>query len=209
MLANMATSLFLNGHVKTTIQKAKRVRPLAERLITFAKKGDLSSRRRVLRVVRDKAVVHQLFTSIAETMKQREGGYTRITRIAPRQGDNAAMAIIELVTEPLSAKKATVREAEAATKSAAEAKAEVDAEVKAEEAKVMDEAVDAAIVEGAAQDAVEEAVEANETGDDVANADEAAVDLEGAAQDADADEAQAQEDADVAQEAEEAEEEEK
>jgi large subunit ribosomal protein L17 len=188
MLANMATSLFQNGQIKTTIQKAKRVRPLAERLITFAKKGDLASRRRVMRVIRDKDVVYKLFTDIAVTMKQREGGYTRITRIAPRKGDNASMAIIELVMEPLSAKKAAVREAEAIAKSA--------------EDKVMDEAVDAAIVEGAADDAVEEAVEANETGEDVAVADEAAVELEGAANQAEADEAQAEVDADIAQEAE-------
>ena len=129
MLANMATSLFRNGSIKTTLPKAKRLRPLAERLITFAKRGDLHSRRRVMRVIRNKSVVHKLFTEIAEQMEQREGGYTRIVKIASRTGDNAPAAIIELVTEPVSPKKAVVKEAEAATKVAAEA------EVPAEEAK--------------------------------------------------------------------------
>ncbi|MBT1181542.1 50S ribosomal protein L17 [Bifidobacterium sp. CP2] len=115
MLANMATSLFQNGRITTTLPKAKRLRPLAERLITFAKRGDLHSRRRVMRVIRNKSVVHVLFTQIAEQMEQREGGYTRIVKIAPRKGDATPMAIIELVTEPV-AKKAVVKEAEAATK---------------------------------------------------------------------------------------------
>lgn len=121
MLANMATSLFQHGRIVTTLPKAKRLRPLAERLVTFAKRGDLHSRRRVLRVIRDKSVVHTLFTTIAEQMKQREGGYTRIVKIAPRRGDTAPQAIIELVVEPVSPKKAVVKEAEAATKVAAEA----------------------------------------------------------------------------------------
>ena len=115
MLANMATSLFQNGRITTTLPKAKRLRPLAERLITFAKRGDLHSRRRVMRVIRNKSVVHILFTQIAEQMEQREGGYTRIVKIAPRVGDAAPAAVIELVTEPV-AKKAVVKEAEAATR---------------------------------------------------------------------------------------------
>ena len=119
MLANMATSLYEHGQIKTTLPKAKRLRPLAERLITFAKRGDLNSRRRVLRIVRNKSVVHKLFTEIAQQMEQREGGYTRIIKIAPRQGDSAPMAVIELVTESVSARKAAVKEAEAAAKSAA------------------------------------------------------------------------------------------
>ncbi|KAB7790852.1 50S ribosomal protein L17 [Bifidobacterium leontopitheci] len=119
MLANMATSLFKHGRITTTLPKAKRLRPLAERLITFAKRGDLHSRRRVMRVIRDKSVVHALFTQIAEQMEQREGGYTRIVKIAPRRGDATPGAIIELVTEPV-AKKAVVKEAEAATKVAAD-----------------------------------------------------------------------------------------
>ena len=119
MLANMATSLFQNGRITTTLPKAKRLRPLAERLITFAKRGDLHNRRRVMRVIRNKSVVHKLFTEIAEQMEQREGGYTRIVKIAPRRGDAAPAAIIELVTEPVSPKQAVVKEAEAATKVAA------------------------------------------------------------------------------------------
>ena len=191
MLANMATSLFANGRITTTLPKAKRLRPLAERLITFAKRGDQPARRRVMRVIRDKSVVHILFTQIAEQMQQREGGYTRITKIAPRRGDNSPQAVIELVTEPLSAKKAVVKEAESAAKVAAK---DESAEVAA--------ATDAAVAEGAAEDAVDEAVEANEADQDVAQADKAAEDLEQAADKADKAEAQAEEDADVAEDAE-------
>ncbi len=116
MLANLATSLFEHRRITTTETRAKRLRPLAERLITFAKRGDLHARRRVLTVVRDKSVVHELFTEIAPMMAERNGGYTRITKIGPRKGDNAPMAVIELVQEPVSAKQATVREAERATR---------------------------------------------------------------------------------------------
>ena len=135
MLANMATSLFQNGRITTTLPKAKRLRPLAERLITLAKRGDLHNRRRVMRVIRNKSVVHKLFTEIAEQMEQREGGYTRIVKIAPRRGDAAPAAIIELVTEPVSPKQAVVKEAEAATKvAAAEAPEAADEEATAENA---------------------------------------------------------------------------
>lgn len=119
ILANLATSLFEHRRITTTEAKAKRLRPLAERLITFAKRGDLHARRRVLTVVRDKSVVHELFTEIAPAVAERKGGYTRITKIGPRKGDNAPMAVIELVLEPLSPKQATVREAERATRKAA------------------------------------------------------------------------------------------
>ena len=124
MLANMATSLFQNGRITTTLPKAKRLRPLAERLITLAKRGDLHNRRRVMRVIRNKSVVHKLFTEIAEQMEQREGGYTRIVKIAPRRGDAAPAAI----TEPVSPKQAVVKEAEAATKVAAAEAPEAAAE---------------------------------------------------------------------------------
>ena len=97
MLANLATALFEHGKITTTEAKAKRVRPLAERLITFAKRGDLSSRRRVMTVIRDKGVVHALFAEIGPRYDNRPGGYTRITKIGPRKGDNAPMAVIELV----------------------------------------------------------------------------------------------------------------
>jgi large subunit ribosomal protein L17 len=118
ILANLATSLFEHDSITTTEAKAKRLRPLAERLITFGKRGDLHSRRRVMTVIRDKGVVHRLFVEIAPDMAERNGGYTRITKIGPRKGDNAPMAVIELVREPV-AKKATVKEAEGATKRAA------------------------------------------------------------------------------------------
>lgn len=123
ILANLATSLFEHGRITTTQSKARRLRPFAERLVTFAKRGDLAARRRVLRVVRDKSVVHTLFTEIAPAMAEREGGYTRITKVAPRKGDNAPMAVIELVTEPVSPKQGVVREATRATARAAAPKA--------------------------------------------------------------------------------------
>jgi large subunit ribosomal protein L17 len=119
LLAGLATQLFAHRRITTTEAKAKRMRPLAERLITFAKRGDLAARRRVLTVVRDKGVVHELFTEIAPVMADRQGGYTRITKIGNRKGDNAPMAVIELVLEPVSPRQATVREAEAATRRSA------------------------------------------------------------------------------------------
>ena len=99
ILANLATQLFEHGRIVTTEAKAKRLRPLAEKLITKAKRGDIHSRRVVLTTVRDKGVVHMLFTEIAPTFADREGGYTRITKVGPRKGDNAPMAVIEIVTE--------------------------------------------------------------------------------------------------------------
>jgi len=106
LLANLAAALFTHKSIKTTETKAKRLRPLAERLITFAKRGDLHARRRVLSVIGDKEVVHILFTEIAPLVADREGGYTRITKVGNRKGDNAPMAVIELVLEPVT-KKAT------------------------------------------------------------------------------------------------------
>ena len=99
ILANLATQLFEHGKITTTEAKARRLRPLAEKLITKAKRGDIHSRRLVLTTVKDKGVVHVLFTEIAPTFAEREGGYTRITKVGPRKGDNAPMAVIELVTE--------------------------------------------------------------------------------------------------------------
>jgi large subunit ribosomal protein L17 len=99
MLANLATALFEHGKITTTEARARRLRPVAERLITFAKRGDLHSRRHVLTVVTDKTVVNTLFDEIGPGYASRQGGYTRITKIGPRKGDNAAMAVIELVTE--------------------------------------------------------------------------------------------------------------
>ncbi|WP_323096513.1 50S ribosomal protein L17 [Intrasporangium sp. YIM S08009] len=158
ILANLATSLFEHDRITTTEAKAKRLRPLAERLITFAKRGDLHARRRVLTVVRDKGVVHRLFAEIAPDMAAREGGYTRITKIAPRKGDNAPMVVIELVREPLSAKKATVKEAEAATKRAAK---QSESKKAAADTKA---AEDAEAAETAAVEVPKGAVVANEDG---------------------------------------------
>jgi large subunit ribosomal protein L17 len=113
MLANLATSLFQHARITTTEAKAKRLRPLAERLITFAKRGDLHARRQVMAVIRDKDVVHALFADIGPRYAQRPGGYTRITKVGPRKGDNAPMAVIELV-EALTIAQEAVGEAERA-----------------------------------------------------------------------------------------------
>ena len=111
ILANLATALFEHGGITTTVAKAKRLRPLAEKLVTSAKRGDLAARRRVLRVVRDKSVVHHLFTEIGPSFSSRNGGYTRITKLGPRPGDNAPMARIELV-EGMTSGQSVVAEAE-------------------------------------------------------------------------------------------------
>ncbi len=153
ILANLAQSLFEHGRITTTETKAKRLRPYAERLITFAKRGDLASRRRVLGVISDKGVVHTLFTEIGPGFAEREGGYTRITKIGPRKGDNAPMAVIELVEFGAPAKKAVKAEAEKATKKAA-AKPAAEKAAKADEAKA-DKAEEAA----AADETVDEAPE--------------------------------------------------
>ena len=123
ILANMSQQLFEHKRITTTVTKAKRLRPVAERLITFAKRGDLASRRRVMRSLTDKSVVHELFTSIAPAMTDRPGGYTRITKIGNRSGDNAPMAVIELVMEPV-ASRAVVEEATTAARAAASSNAE-------------------------------------------------------------------------------------
>ena len=104
MLANLATALFEHGKITTTEARARRLRPLAERLITYAKRGDLHARRQVLTVVADKGVVHTLFTDIGPSFSARDGGYTRITKIGSRKGDNAALAVIELIREEPDAK---------------------------------------------------------------------------------------------------------
>ena len=116
MLANLATALFQHGRITTTEAKAKRLSPLADRLVTFAKRGDLNARRKAMTVIRDKAVIHELFTEIGPQYAGRPGGYTRITKVGRRKGDNAPMAVIELV-EPMA--EAVVQEATSATKRAA------------------------------------------------------------------------------------------
>ena len=164
ILANLATSLFEHDSITTTEAKAKRLRPLAERLITFAKRGDLHARRRVMTVVRDKGVVHRLFVEIAPDMAERNGGYTRITKVGARKGDNAPMAVIELVREPV-AKKATVKEAEAATKRAAKDSKKKD-EPKVEAAPAAEETLveETAAEQAPAVELPEGAVAANEDG---------------------------------------------
>ena len=147
LLANLATALFEHGRITTTEAKARRLRPLAEKLVTKAKKGDLHNRRLVLQTVRDKSVVHTLFTEIGPRYENRPGGYTRITKIGNRRGDNAPMAVIELV-EALTVQQAAVGEAEAATKRSAKDAAgdQAIADLKKDEAPV-EEAAEAQPVE--------------------------------------------------------------
>ncbi|WP_295656511.1 50S ribosomal protein L17 [uncultured Nocardioides sp.] len=114
ILSNLATALFEHGRITTTEAKARLLRPYAEKLITKAKKGDLHNRREVLKTIHDKSVVHALFVDIAPTFSERPGGYTRITKIGPRKGDNAPMAVIELVTEAYSPKAASSKRTTAA-----------------------------------------------------------------------------------------------
>jgi large subunit ribosomal protein L17 len=178
MLNNLAAALFEHKRITTTVTKAKRLRPVAERLITFAKRGDLASRRRVqaaisARTNTNKGIIHELFTEIAPQLSDREGGYTRITKIGNRKGDNAPMAVIELVLEPTSAKQAVVREAEGAAERAAAPKAEPVVEAEAPETEVEEteaEVAEAPEVEAAEAPAAEteeaEAPEAEAKDDD-------------------------------------------
>ncbi|WP_022900907.1 50S ribosomal protein L17 [Humibacter albus] len=180
LLANLAAALYTHKRITTTETKAKRLRPLAERLITFAKRGDLHARRRVLAVIHDKAVVYELFDVIAPQLADREGGYTRITKIGNRKGDNAPMAVIELVLEPVTPKrKAPAAPPSPAAKVAADeaAKAAADAEA-AEEATddaaavEAEEAPESDAVEAEAAAEAEEAVEATDTDDESVDAGE-------------------------------------
>jgi large subunit ribosomal protein L17 len=158
ILANLATALFQHGRITTTEAKARRLRPVAERLITFAKRGDMHARRHVLTVVTDKGVVHQLFTEIAPEFSERDGGYTRITKIGPRKGDNAAMAVIELVRgEPVAAKprrraRRAAPEAPAAAAAATGAAPDTEAADEAPEAVAADEVTDKAGTDKAGTD---------------------------------------------------------
>ncbi|MFF2344489.1 50S ribosomal protein L17 [Pseudarthrobacter sp. NPDC058119] len=158
MLANLASSLFEHKRITTTVTKAKRLKPYAERLVTFAKRGDLASRRRVLGLISNKGVVHELFTDIAQAVENRDGGYTRITKIGNRKGDNAPMAVIELVLEPVSAKQAVVAEATQAAAKAAPAAEEAPAE----EAPAAEEAAATEEAPAAEEAATEEAPAAEE-----------------------------------------------
>ena len=146
ILANLATALFEHGRITTTEARAKRLKPVAERLVTFAKKGDLSARRRVLTVIRNKDVVHTLFSEIGPRFENRDGGYTRIIKVGPRKGDNAPMAVIELVEE-LDAARAAEAVAKRAAKEAERAKAAEAAAAKAAAAVVAAESVDEEVAE--------------------------------------------------------------
>ncbi|WP_205473934.1 50S ribosomal protein L17 [Nocardioides sp. SYSU D00038] len=150
IVSNLATALFEHGRITTTEARARVLRPVAEKLITKAKKGDLHNRREVLKTIRDKGVVHVLFTEIAPTFAERPGGYTRITKIGPRKGDNAPMAVIELVTEAYDPKPATGRSSRAA------APAPAAEEVDVEETET-DEATDETAVEDAPTELTDEA----------------------------------------------------
>ncbi len=187
ILANLATALFQHGKITTTEAKARRLRPVAERLITFAKRGDLHARRHVMTMVTDKGVVHQLFTEIGPEFSERDGGYTRITKIGPRKGDNAAMAVIELDRgEPVAARPRrrarrldTTAAAPADTGAAAPADTGAAAPAAAGTAAVAEPEAEADEVPGAdgaaeAPEAVTaEATEVEDVGDDETEAEEA------------------------------------
>jgi large subunit ribosomal protein L17 len=159
LLANLAAALFTHKSIKTTETKAKRMRPLTERLITFAKRGDLHARRRVLAVIGDKSVVHELFTEIAPLVAEREGGYTRITKLGFRKGDNAPMVQIELVLEPVTPKKKSTAKAAPAAAAAAPVEDEV-VETPAEDAPAEETSTEETTDETTEAPAAEESTEA-------------------------------------------------
>jgi large subunit ribosomal protein L17 len=179
MLANLATALFEHGKITTTEARARRLRPVAERLITFAKRGDLHARRQVLTTVTDRDVVHTLFADIAPTFANRDGGYTRITKIGPRKGDNAPLAVIELVPEETEAKQrrrrarrtqpARPRRTKAATATAEATEKSAEADATETEEPERDDVADSA--EDAAEDTgAEDSLDEDE---DVASAEDA------------------------------------
>jgi len=189
ILANLATALFEHGRITTTEARARRLRPVAERLITISKKGDLHARRRVLTVIRNKDVVHTLFAEISPRYENREGGYTRIVKIGPRKGDNAPMAVIELV-EALDA----ARAAEGVARRAAK-EAEMAAAAQAAEA-AKAAAASAPVVEDAPEETVVD--EVVDSAEEVAAVEEVAVIEEEAVSDETAAEAAADIESDVA-----------
>jgi large subunit ribosomal protein L17 len=203
MLANLATALFEHGKITTTEARARRLRPLAERLITYAKRGDLHARRQVLTVVTDKGVVHTLFTEIGPSFSARDGGYTRITKIGSRKGDNAALAVIELIREEAEAKprRRRARRAQpaaqrATARPAAAAAAPAEADEPAAEAADSSDAAEVASADAAAgedaaasaEDAAAEDAGAEDAGAEDAVADGAAAE-DAASADAEADDA--------------------
>jgi large subunit ribosomal protein L17 len=206
LLANLATALFEHGKITTTESRARRLRPFAERLITFAKRGDLHSRRQVLTVVTDKGVVHTLFTEIGPQFAARDGGYTRITKIGPRKGDNAPLAVIELIQEEAEARPSRRRRARRAQPAARPSRATAAAEeTEAEEATALaDEAAAEPADEVAADEAALAEDEAPVEADDEVAADQEAEDADAAAEgdsDTAADAAEASDEAEPADEA--------
>lgn len=207
LLANLAVALFTHKSIQTTETKAKRLRPLAERLVTFGKRGDLHARRRVLAILRNTTATHELFTEIAPLVADRAGGYTRIVKTGFRKGDNAPMAVIELILDPVNPKpkkaKAKAEPVKAAPKAAPAAEV-VDEAVVADDA-VETEIVDAPVeavetAEAEATDVVESEAVADEAAPEEAPAEEAVVEEapvdEAPADDAPAEEAAADADAD-------------
>ena len=178
LLANLAVALFTHKSIQTTETKAKRLQPLAERLVTFGKRGDLHARRRVLSILRNKDATHELFAEIAPLVAERQGGYTRITKTGFRKGDNAPMAVIELVLEPVNpkpkTKKAKVEPVKAAPKAAPAAEvvdeaAAVDAvEAEVEAPVEIVEAVEVVEAEAPAEDAAAEEAPAEEAAEEAA-----------------------------------------
>ena len=188
MMANLATALFEHGRITTTEARARRLRPVAERLITFAKRGDLHARRRVMTTVTDRDVVHTLFSEIGPRFESREGGYTRITKIGPRKGDNAPMAVIELMPEETEARQRRRRARR--TQRAAPPTAS-QPEAAAAEAEVTDEVPE----RGAAADSADQADSAEDLAADSEVGEEDESDLE-ANEDAEAEEAESNLEAD-------------
>ena len=192
ILANLATALFEHGKITTTEAKARRLRPFAERLITFAKRGDLHARREVLTVVTDKGVVHTLFTEIGPGFSARDGGYTRITKIGPRKGDNAPLAVIELVREEATApprrRRARRAQPSAAPAQAGKQAAADTAPAETDETEVADAAAQPEVTDAAEAEVTDAAsagdaeAEAEDAGDAEAGADDGG-DAEAAAED--------------------------
>ena len=192
MLANLATALFTHGRIQTTETKAKRLRPLAERMVTFAKRGDLHARRKVMTVIRDKSAVHKLFMEIAPQVDKREGGYTRIVKTGYRKGDNAPMAVIELVLEPVNPKPKTKKAKPEAEKPAAKPVVVDEVEETTEAPEAIEETTEAVEAPVEETDAAAEAP-TEETAAEEAPAEEAAAEEvpaeEPAAEEPDAEEA--------------------
>ncbi|MGH3301203.1 MAG: 50S ribosomal protein L17, partial [Streptosporangiaceae bacterium] len=193
MMANLATALFEHGKITTTEARARRLRPLAERLITFAKRGDLHARRQVLTVVTDKNVVHSLFADIGPSFASRDGGYTRITKVGPRKGDNAALAVIELVreeSEPRTRRRRarraapaarTSRVAGAAATAVAESAAAAESTAAAEASADTESTADAEVTDEAGEaDEADDSAAGDEQGADEQGADEQGADEQGA-----------------------------